>query len=83
MILPELLTRVLPRHSLQDLRAARVLIHELCDIIHVTVDDDVHALVRGVFCCDILLRECFGHLDGGWEVDVGSVGLWLWGRSVA
>ena len=71
MILPKLLTRVLSRHSLQDLRSTGMFIDELGDVVDVVVDDYVHALVRGVVGCDVLGSEYFGHCEGGnpWVYD--------------
>jgi len=43
MVFPELLRGVLASDSLEDLRAARVLVYEGGNIIHVLINDDVHA----------------------------------------
>lgn len=45
MVLPELFGGVLARDALEDLDAARVLVDELRDVVHVRVDDDEHVLV--------------------------------------
>lgn len=69
--LPELLRSILTRHTLQDLRAAGVLVNELGDVVDGRVDDDVHALVGIVVGGDLGGGEGLGHC--GWFC--GGAGL--------
>lgn len=66
--LPELLRGILTRHTLQDLRAAGVLVHELGDVVDGRVDDNVQALVGVVVGGDLGGGEGFGH--------GGRCGMW-------
>lgn len=63
--LPELLGRILASNALEDLRAARVLVDKFGHVVHVVIDDDVHALVGAVVGGDIGGGEGLRH-DGWW-----------------
>lgn len=62
--LPELLRRILTSNTLEDLRAAGVLVDELGDVVDGGVDDDVHALVGIVVASDFGGGEGLGHFGG-------------------
>ena len=62
--LPELLTRVLPTHSLEDLRAAGMLVYKCVHLVYVAVDDDVQPVLDRVVLGDLLCGEGFGHVGG-------------------
>jgi len=62
MILPELLAGILATDSLQDLGSARVLVHELGDIVDVAVDDDPKALFDFVVRLDVFGGELLRHV---------------------
>ena len=59
--LPELLTRVLPAHPLQDLRAARVLLYKAVQLVHILVYNYVQSLLDCVVLRDLLRCELLGH----------------------
>lgn len=61
--LPKLLRRILPRDALQDLRAARVLVDEVGDVVDAAVDDDVEALVGRVVRGDVGGGELLRHFS--------------------
>lgn len=62
--LPKLLAGVLAAHALQDLRAARVLVDEAAQAVHVAVDDDVQPVLDRVVRGDVFGREDLRHLAG-------------------
>lgn len=58
---PELLACILAAHSLENLRAAGVLVYEAIQLIYILVDDNVQPLVDRVVLGDLLRCELFGH----------------------
>jgi hypothetical protein len=73
--LPELLARVLPTHSLQDLRATWVFLYKGVHLIHVAIHYYVQSLLDCVVFGDLLRGEGLGHRVGAAEGRIGRVGL--------
>lgn len=66
--LPELLAGIFAANSLQDLCAARVLVHETSHLIYIVINDDVQSLLNATRFLDIVRGELFRH--GGWARSV-------------
>ena len=59
----------------------RLTINEFRHVVHVFVDDDVHAIVWAVLLRNLFLRNCFRHLNGSVYGDVDAHSLYVERRS--